>query len=229
MTERIQSSSIHSSASVKEKKETQAHTLVQSSTEKKEEQNSNLQEILDMCRKTLVQKLEEERVFSLEEIEEILEKKEEIPLGTLPEIIRALPFFLPIGQSSPSYVISAASVEALQFLDTLCCELLIMDSEGSSKTTVLLDNETFANSPFFGAEISMEEFSTAPKVFNVCIHAGDLATTLIQAHLAGFMELLQDRKFSFGINRIDTSLLSEERHFGEHDKEDQDSYEQRDS
>lgn len=111
-------------------------------------------------------------------------------------------------QIESSASVNSISAESLLLFDKMCSEMLVMTSESCSKTVLILQSTEFTNSPFYGAEVTLEEFSTAPKIFNVSIRANDSAIILIQSHLAGFMQLLEDRNFSFGINRIDTSILT---------------------
>ena len=135
--------------------------------------------------------------------------KEEATLTTLP--IETVPFFMTsslLSTGSISDLHTNLSAEVLTLFDKLCGEMIVMTSENSSKTTLFLNSQEFTSSPLFGAEVTIEEFSTAPKVFNVSISANSQATQLIQANLSGFWEIFQERKFSFSINRIDTEILS---------------------
>jgi hypothetical protein len=103
---------------------------------------------------------------------------------------------------------SKISPEILSFFDRLCGEMIVMASEQSNRTTLVLNSDEFLSSPLYGAEITIEEFSTAPKIFNVSISAEAQAIELVQSQLSGFWEIFQERKFSFSINRVDTELLS---------------------
>ncbi len=132
-------------------------------------------------------------------------KTEDTILGMTPEILSP---FRKIDTFTKSPIAPLPPAEAIELLDCLCSEMLVIQTETSSQTTFVLQSEQFAESSFYGAEITIEEFSTAPKLFNVSIKASDLAVTIIQTHLAGLLSLLEKRDFSFGINRIDTSLLT---------------------
>lgn len=124
--------------------------------------------------------------------------------------LAALPNTITVCDTKPIAAISSAyqiPPEVLSLFDRICTEMLVMTSEASQKTTIALNGESFASSPFYGAEITIEEFSTAPKIFNVTITTPSQSASLLQAHLLHFSEILQARKFSFSINRIDTDLL----------------------
>ncbi len=135
-------------------------------------------------------------------------KQKKIEDTTLEIIPESLSPFRKIETFAKSSTGPLPPAEAIEFLDRLCSEMLVTQTETSSQTTFVLESEQFAGSSFYGAEITIEEFSTAPKLFNVSIKASDLAVTIIQTHLAGLLNLLEKRDFSFGINRIDTSLLT---------------------
>ena len=188
-----------------------------------------LKKLLNLCKENISKKILEEKqtdmpLLSLPALEDFLEKfqfdseapdqptpqkkkKEESPFVTAEGSIPFLRPQLQLQEASSS--ISAISEESLLLFDKMCSEMLVMSSESCSKTTLTLQSKEFTHSPFYGAEITLEEFSTAPTIFNVSIKANESAIILIQSHLAGFMQLLEDRNFSFGINRIDTSIANE--------------------
>lgn len=97
------------------------------------------------------------------------------------------------------------AVEEL-FLRT-CSEMLHMESTNSTKTILSLQSQAFQDSPFFGGEVVIEEFSTAPHLFNVSIYVQAQAEAVIQTHAAEFMRFIQEGDFSFGIHRLETALL----------------------
>lgn len=99
-------------------------------------------------------------------------------------------------------------------------EMIVMTSEGSTKTTLVLDSEAFDSSLLKEAKITIEEFSSAPKIFNVKISAGPQAIELVRVHVEEFLKLFQERKFGFSINRIDTELTSSRPLFARKEKTD---------
>ncbi len=163
---------------------------------KKTKEVKLLEELLSICKKGATQLLLKEKT----------QKKEEIPLGMTPEIIAPLRKVDLFPETPTS---SLMPIDALELIDQVCSEILVMETESSSQTTFILQGERFSNSSFYGAEITIEEFSTAPKLFNISIKTTDSAITIIQTQIAGFLNLLEKRDFSFGINRIDTSLQTE--------------------
>ena len=180
----------------------------------KKQENRSLDLLLELCRQGLVSKLSKEKILFQEEQEEV---EESVPTPTLPPspfvlsqpplyILPISPVLDPLPKISP---ISAIPDECLKIFDKLCSEMLVMDAESCITTTFILETENFASSPFYGAKVTIEEYSTAPKVFNVSITAQESAITLIEAQMTGFFELLETRNFSFAIHKIDTHLSTD--------------------
>jgi hypothetical protein len=106
----------------------------------------------------------------------------------------------PAAKSSPS--------EIFALMEKVGSEMIVMASEGSTKTTLILDNDVFGSTLLKDAKITIEEFSSAPKIFNVKITASPQAIEALRGNMEEFLKLFQERKFSFSINRIDTELSS---------------------
>lgn len=96
--------------------------------------------------------------------------------------------------------------EIFALMEKVGSEMIVMASEKSTKTTLILDQDAFGSTLLKDAEITIEEFSSAPKIFNVKITAGPEAITMVRTHVEEFLKLFQERKFGFSINRIDTQL-----------------------
>ena len=86
--------------------------------------------------------------------------------------------------------------------------MIVMTSEGSTKTTLILNNDLFESTLLENAEITIEEFSSAPKIFNVTISAGPRGIEMVRSQMEEFLKLFQEKKFGFSINRIDTEIAS---------------------
>lgn len=96
--------------------------------------------------------------------------------------------------------------EIFAFMEKVASEMIVMTSEKSMKTTLILDKDVFGSTLLKEAEITIEEFSSAPKIFNVKITASPEAIARVRGHIEEFLKLFQERKFGFSINRIDTEL-----------------------
>jgi hypothetical protein len=93
-------------------------------------------------------------------------------------------------------------------MEKVGAEMMIMSSEDVTTTSLHLIKEKSLSSLFANATISIEEFSFAPKVYNIKIIASPEAISLIRTHQEEFLKLFQERKFGFSINRIDTEISS---------------------
>lgn len=196
----------------------------------KKEENRSLDLLLELCKKGLMNKISEEKSNSCEE--EDSEESSENNLPSYPFISSGI--LTSIAASSPlveslQEISSVSTIpdECLQIIDKLCSEMLVMNSESCITTTLVLETQNFINSPFYGAKITISEYNTAPKIFNVSITAGEIATALLQTHMTGFFELLETRNFSFAIHKIDTHLSTDSWYKGK--DSDQEEQEQEDS
>ena len=99
-----------------------------------------------------------------------------------------------------------ADIEIVELLQNLGGDLMMMNDAGSIKTTLYCTDRFPESSLFQDMEITIEEFTSAPKVFNITLKASPQAIELSSIHLEAFMKLFQERKFGFSINRIDTEI-----------------------
>ncbi|MEM8628964.1 MAG: hypothetical protein AAGF04_02685 [Chlamydiota bacterium] len=103
-----------------------------------------------------------------------------------------------------SYVTNPASIYNLftQMVGTI----IIMSSQGISKTEVLLNSPAFEKSPFFGSALVFEKYASAPDSFN--IHLIGNTTQQVNAFAAALPDLyeaFQKGQFSFRVGRLDAS------------------------
>lgn len=107
-----------------------------------------------------------------------------------------------------SSMVSAPGIEAL--FERMASEMLVMCSSGETETTLFLDSSHFASSIFFGTEITIREFSTAPKAFNIEITSTSAALAVLDAGKQGLLAAFQNGKFNFSVHRIDTLVKQNE-------------------
>ena len=154
-----------------------------------------------------------EEILLEEEEESPHKEKEEPEVNEQTSPFITTPYFSfqmqsPILISSEENLIQQASYDIVSLMEKVGSEMILMTSEGSTKTTLILDSEAFDSSIFKEAKVTIEEFSSAPKIYNVKISAGPQAIELVRVHVEEFLKLFQDKKFGFSINRIDTELTS---------------------
>ena len=113
--------------------------------------------------------------------------------------------------SSTSCISSVLSAEAHALFEKMASTMIVMQTSGETETTLFLDSPQFSSSVFFGAQITIREFSTAPKAFNVEIIASSLAIQAMNSCRNDLLSAFQNGRFNFSVHRFDTFLLAEER------------------
>lgn len=80
---------------------------------------------------------------------------------------------------------------------------------GIQETSFILNGPQFASSVFFGSQIIIQEFSTAPLMFNVQLNGSQQAVSLFQKNLGDLIAAFQGGQYAFKINRLETGYLKE--------------------
>lgn len=151
--------------------------------------------------------------FWSEVLKEKKEEKEVDADATLSSAPATL--FAPFQQQSvtevkSSTVSSISSLEATALLEKMADCIIHMDNSGITETKIFLNAPEFSSSPFYGSEIIIQEYSTAPKVFNIQFSSSSTGLALFQSHIAPMMAAFHKANFAFSINRLDTYLKEEE-------------------
>lgn len=73
---------------------------------------------------------------------------------------------------------------------------------GVSKTEIVLNAPSFANSKFFGATISIEKYATAPDALNIRLTGSNEAVSLFHQNIPNLYAAFQNGNFKFRIGRI---------------------------
>jgi hypothetical protein len=122
-------------------------------------------------------------------------------------VINALPFNLhAASQESISPAIAAAQISEL-FKEMVGAMTHSMET-GIQETVLTLDAPQFSKSLFYGAKITITEYSTAPKIYNIQFSASPEAVKVFQVSAAELLAAFKNGKFDFEVNRIDTELAS---------------------
>lgn len=114
------------------------------------------------------------------------------------------------GPVSGSTRIACAEIEAL--FEKMASTMLVMNSAKEQETTLFLDSPQFSSSAFFGTRITIKEFSTAPKVFNIEIATHQTALNLLTTHKDALLAAFEGHRLPFTVNRLDTELHSIDEH-----------------
>ncbi|EKE21560.1 MAG: hypothetical protein ACD_7C00188G0001, partial [uncultured bacterium] len=81
--------------------------------------------------------------------------------------------------------------------------ILQIQSQGITKTQVLLNSPAFASSIFFGCSILLEKYSTAPDSFNIFLKGSQQAVIMFNDNLEGLMDAFKRGNFNFKVGRIE--------------------------
>jgi hypothetical protein len=107
----------------------------------------------------------------------------------------------------PAYANLPAQV--MELFDRMAGVMTVMTLSGMTETTITLNAPQFASSVFFGAQIIIQEFSTAPKAFNIQLNGNPQAVALFQGNADDLMAAFQAGNYNFRVNRLETGYLSE--------------------
>ncbi len=137
--------------------------------------------------------------------------------GKPPAVVQPLTTALPGGSSEPETpeVLHAQNAyaklppEAQELFNRMVGVMTVMQLSGIQETSFILNMPQFASSVFFGTRIIIQEFSTAPQMYNVQFNGSPQAVSLAQKHTAGLMAAFQANRYNFRIHRFETNYLEE--------------------
>lgn len=98
------------------------------------------------------------------------------------------------------------SVEMEALFEKMASCMIVMNASNDIETTLFLDSANFASSSLFGTQITIKEFSTAPKAFNVEIISNPNAAAMIDAGKNSLLSHFQKGNFNFSVHRLDTHI-----------------------
>jgi hypothetical protein len=148
----------------------------------------------------------EQETPSSEDLEQDLDEDKENPLA----LCAPGSFSLSISSNtqasaiSGSAIISCADIEAL--FEKMASTMLVMHTEGEQETTLFLDSPQFSSSSLFGTRITIKEFSTAPKVFNIEIASHQAGLHLLATHKDALVAAFESHRLPFSVHRLDLGL-----------------------
>ncbi len=146
--------------------------------------------------------------------------------AAIPQIPGELPGALPSPPTpEPLSPYAHLHPEVMELFDRMVGVMTVMSMSGLTETTFTLNSPQFASSVFFGTQIVIQEFSTAPQSFNIQLNGSPQAIALFQANTDDLMAAFQASNYNFRINRLETGYLSDRPLFkrkekaGENEKE----------
>jgi hypothetical protein len=99
--------------------------------------------------------------------------------------------------------------QVMELFDRMAGVMTVMQTSGITETTITLNAPQFASSVFFGTQIIIQEFSTAPKAFNIQLNGTPQAVALFQGNADDLMAAFQAGNYNFRVNRLETGYLTE--------------------
>src|SRR5689334_13395558 len=101
---------------------------------------------------------------------------------------------------SPS---GALSLQIAELFEHMASTMLIMTTSEETETTLFLEGAKFSSSVFFGTRITIKEYTSAPKAFNVEIASLPAAANLMAQHKDALLAAFENAKFPFTVHRLE--------------------------
>jgi hypothetical protein len=110
-------------------------------------------------------------------------------------------------EAFPSY--PNISPQLQELFDRMVGVMTVMNMSGITETVITLNSPQFASSVFFGTQIIIQEFSTAPQAFNIQLNGEPQAVALFQGSADDLMAAFQAGNYNFRVNRLETGYLAD--------------------
>ncbi len=101
----------------------------------------------------------------------------------------------------PSYI----SPQVYALFEKMVGVITVMVESDVKETSITLNSPEFASSAFFGSQIIIQEYSTAPNQFNIQIIGNADAVKIFEGNAQDLLASLNSGKYNFRINRLDVS------------------------
>lgn len=145
-------------------------------------------------------------------------KDKEVPTAKLPTQIQQAPQDMPQSPAISDTTTTPAPPpletpfaklppQVQQLFEKMVGVMTVMNTTGVQETTISLNNPQFEKSIFYGAEIVVTEFSSAPKAFNIELRGSENAINLFAENSQRILDEIQKNDYNFTVTRIDTSYL----------------------
>ncbi|MGH2613486.1 MAG: hypothetical protein ACRDFB_10630, partial [Rhabdochlamydiaceae bacterium] len=149
-------------------------------------------------------------------------KETEQQISNAPSTTTLGPLFLsPAATTTPAYAL--LDPQTLALFEKMISVISILKDSGITETTLHLSTPEFANSQFYGAQIIIREYSTAPLAYNIEFFGNPLAAETFRKNLPLLRSAFNDPKYRFRINRLESSISQEDHPRVERKKESSDN------
>ncbi len=99
--------------------------------------------------------------------------------------------------------------QVMELFDRMVGTMTVMSHSGITETVVTLNSAKFASSVFFGSQIIIQEYSSAPHAFNIQLNGSPEALALFQGNADELMAAFQYGNYNFRVNRMEAGLLGQ--------------------
>jgi hypothetical protein len=135
-------------------------------------------------------------------------KKGEETASGIEGIAPQAPAFVPLAETPPSTVppYFHMTPAVFELFEKMSGVMTVMTTTDVSETVITLNNPDYASSPFFGTQITISEYSTAPKQFNIELAGSPEAVAIFQENVDDLMAAFQGGNYNFKVNRFETRV-----------------------
>lgn len=120
----------------------------------------------------------------------------------------AVGFAVPTAPSETTAPYLNLTSGVMDLFERMVGTMTVMTLTGETQTTLNLTAPQFANSLFYGAQITITEFSTAPKVFNISFLGNTAAAAKVfDNNVADLVAAFKAGQYNFEVGRIDVGLV----------------------
>lgn len=109
--------------------------------------------------------------------------------------------------SPPAY--TTMNTQVLDLFERMAGVMTVMTDSKMTETVITLNSPHFASSVFYGTQIIIREYASAPKAFNIQLNGNPEAVALFQENVDDLMAAFQYGNYPFRVNRLEPGYLSE--------------------
>lgn len=128
------------------------------------------------------------------------------PAPQAPVLPEAPPILL---APQPATPYTSLHPQVMELFDRMVGTMSVMNLSGVTETVIDLSAEKFASSVFFGSQIIIREYSSAPLAYNIQINGSAQAVALLEKNAATLMAAFQHGNYTFRVHRLESGLLEE--------------------
>lgn len=97
----------------------------------------------------------------------------------------------------------------MELFEKMVGVITVMATSGIKETVVTLNMPKFASSVFFGSQIIIQEYTSAPQAFNIQINGSPEALNFLHGNVDDLMAAFQFGNYNFRVNRLEAGLLAQ--------------------